>query len=322
MDTIKKKFQENNIPYEENVSLKKKTWIKTGGIASLWIAPTSLKALKNAIEILCFAQVEFELVGHTSNLYYLDDYNPTVVLSTINVKQFKETEEYIECACGVPVTTLSRYCVDKGYVGYSGLVNLPGTVGAAIYNNSSCFECSISEHLLEATFYDLKRNEIVILKPYDLNFTYRNSILKRKLRKGILLTLKLSKKQGNVKEEKIKALEATRIRKTTQEPPAYTLGSVYAGLIPKKNLQFRLAKVWGKILNLSRLYTKKRYIMFLLDLYGFSDIKDFVSERVINTFKWLPNREDKHEKFQRYQTFIAKAYKEPRLEIEIRNGSK
>lgn len=322
MDTIKKKLQENNILFEENVSLKKKTWIKTGGIASLWIVPTSLDALKNAIEILCSSQIEFELVGHTSNLYYLDDYNPTVVLSTINVKQFKETEEHIECACGVPVTTLSRYCVEKGYVGYSGLVNLPGTVGAAIYNNSSCFECSISEHLIEVTFYDLEENKILILKPDDLNFTYRNSILKRKIRKGILLTLKLSKKRGDVKEEKTKALEATRIRKTTQEPSAYTLGSVYAGLVPKKDLLSRLALGGGKILKISRLYSKKRYIRFLLALYGFSDIKDFVSERVVNTFKWLPNRVDKHEKFHRYQTFIAKAYKEPRLEIEIRNGSK
>jgi len=59
----------------------------------------------------------------------------------------------------------------------------------------------------------------------------------------------------------------------------------------------------------------------MLALYGFSDIQDFVSDKVINTFIWLPNRADKYEKFQRYQEFIIKAYKAPRLEIEIRNGT-
>lgn len=56
-------------------------------------------------------------------------------------------------------------------------------------------------------------------------------------------------------------------------------------------------------------------------LYGFSDLKDFISDKVINTFIWLPNRNDKHIKFQRYLSFIRKVYNAPRLEIEIRNGS-
>lgn len=61
----------------------------------------------------------------------------------------------------------------------------------------------------------------------------------------------------------------------------------------------------------------------MLTLYGFSDIKDFVSDKVINTFKWLPNRKDKYEKFQkRYCAFINKAYKDPKLEIEIRDGNR
>ena len=241
MNFIKQKFKEYGIPFEEKISLKEKTWIKTGGIASLWIEPTSVEMLRNTIEILHSAKIDFELVGHTSNLYYLDVYNPNVILSTIKVKQFKENENSIECACGTPVTTISRYCVEKGYTGYSGLVNLPGTVGAAICNNSSCFDCSVSEHLIESTFYDLDKNEIVNLRPQDFHFTYRSSKLKRKEMRGVLLTLKLDKQHGYINEEKAKAAEATRIRKFTQEPPAYTLGSVFAGLIPKRNILGLLA---------------------------------------------------------------------------------
>lgn len=78
----------------------------------------------------------------------------------------------------------------------------------------------------------------------------------------------------------------------------------------------------GKLLRISGLYSNRRYIRFILALYGFSDVKDFVSTKVINTFIWWPDRTDKFEKFQRYQKFITKAFKDPRLEIEIRDGNR
>lgn len=298
MISIKEKLREFNIPFQENVSLKEKTWIKTGGIVSLWIVPTTVEGLETAMEILCSQNIEFELVGHTSNIYYFDDYNPKVILSTIKVKKIEDKDSYIECACGTPVAILSRFCVDKGYKGYYGLVNLPGTVGAALCNNSICFDCSISEHLIDCTFYDLDKKKVVNLKPNDFEFKFRNSTLKSKKLKGVLLLIKLGKKIGNVEEEKSKA---AYLRKTTQEAPAYTLGSVFTGLIPKKDFLSVIARCGRKLLKISGMFSQRRNIRFILTLYGFSDIKDFVSDKVLNTFKWLPDRPDKHVKFQRYQ---------------------
>lgn len=59
----------------------------------------------------------------------------------------------------------------------------------------------------------------------------------------------------------------------------------------------------------------------VLFLYGYKDLIGFVSLKVINTFKWLPNCCETYEKFQRYQSFVKKAFVSPRLEIEIRNGN-
>lgn len=218
---IVRKLTEYNIRFEENVLLKNRTWIKTGGVASLFITPVSVDELVEIIDIFKKDNVGFEIVGHTSNLYYLDDYNPTAIVATNKIKSFREKANYIECECGVPTSTISRYCVEKGFTGYSGLVNLPGTVGAAICNNSSCFECSLSEHLIDATFYDLDKNEIIHLVPSDFNFAYRSSKIKTGKLNGVLLTLKLDKKQGVIKEEKAKAEEATIcafINKAYKEP--------------------------------------------------------------------------------------------------------
>lgn len=244
MESIKAKLQDFKIQYEENVLLKERTWIKTGGIASLWITPSNVNELVNSLDVLCSQNVKFEIVGHTSNIYYLDNYNPEVVLSTKKVKQFWEEDDFIECTCGMPVSILSRYCVDKGFKGYYGLVNLPGTVGAALCNNSSCFGCSLSEHLIDAVFYDIEKKVIVHLAPNDFAFSHRDSKLKRKELNGVLLSIKLDKIKGCIDEEKAAAEEATSTRKITQEAPAYTLGSVYTGLTHKNNFKAKLG-IWG-----------------------------------------------------------------------------
>lgn len=242
MIRIKDLLTEYMIPFEENISLKKKTWIKTGGVVSLWITPISIETLKKAVEILCDQNFEFELVGHTSNIYYVDHYNPRIIISTLKVNQYEVRDNYIECACGTPVAVLAKYCVECGYKGYYGLVNLPGTVGAAICNNSSCYDCSISEHLIEVMFYNLDTNKIETLLPEDFYFSYRNSKLKKKELRGVILSVKLDKNQGYIEEEKEKSNKVACNRKATQEAPAFTLGSIYAGLVPKKDIRNYIAR--------------------------------------------------------------------------------
>lgn len=320
MIAIKAQLQECGILFETNVPLKNKTWIKTGGMVALWITPSTIDKLIETIKILESEKVEFELVGHTSNLYYTDNYNPRVIISTILCNHFDEKNDYIECDCGVHVTTLSRYCVKKGFIGYSGLINLPGTVGAAIYNNSSCFGCSVSEHLIECIFYDLNKSQVVHLFPKDFDFSYRNSKLKRGELRGIILSIKLNKLVGDLITEKEKSNQASSLRRNTQEAPAYTLGSCFAGLVPKDDLIARFVKLGGKVLKVFNLYNKERYKRLMLFLYGFNDLQRFVSDKSINTFIWLPGRKDHYQKFKRYESFIKKSHKEPRLEIEIRDG--
>lgn len=50
------------------------------------------------------------------------------------------------------------------------------------------------------------------------------------------MSIRLDKKQGDVQVEKTKAAEVTYIRSATQNSPAFTLGSVYAGITPKNDL--------------------------------------------------------------------------------------
>lgn len=56
----------------------------------------------------------------------------------------------------------------KGYIGYSGLINLLGYVGCGICNNSGC---NVSEIVKDIQFYDFKlRHKTLTLN--DLNFSH------------------------------------------------------------------------------------------------------------------------------------------------------
>ena len=138
---------------------------------------------------------DFDLIGHTSNIYFLPDYSVDVMVSTRKCKQYTLTEDVIECDCGVPVAKLARKMVDEGVKGFEGLIDLPGTVGAAVYGNASCYGCSINSLLIA---FDLLKPDgtIETMYPSDLKLTKRSSSLKRHELKGIILSVKLKKEQG------------------------------------------------------------------------------------------------------------------------------
>jgi len=307
----------NKIKYEKNVSLRKKTWLKTGGIAQYWVEPNSVSDLLSCVEFFNLHNQKYEIVGHTSNIYYLPNYNPNIIVSTQKLTDFTEEEDCLVCECGVSVAKLSKYSVSKGWVGFSGLINLPGTIGAATYNNSSCFDCSISSLLISVDYYDTDQNKVIRLLKDDLQYSFRSSIFKRKEISGVILCVRLRKEQGDKSIETSKADAASRIRKLTQEPPAFTLGSVYAGLKYKRTvLNIFILKI-ASFLNYFGFDKNKIQKTLFIFINGYRDIGPCISNKNINTFKWLPTR-DSFKDFMRYQSLIKTVCHNPKLEIEIR----
>lgn len=88
MDKITEFLEENNVLFEENISLKKKTWIHRGGMCSLFIMPANIRELELTAQFLYKGNYEFLLIGHTSNLYILDSCNIPLVVSTAKCNKF------------------------------------------------------------------------------------------------------------------------------------------------------------------------------------------------------------------------------------------
>lgn len=325
--TITEKLNALRVEYKTNVPLSSKTWIHRGPVVPIYIQPSTTKQLMSVIDLLATDHLSFKVVGHTSNLYILDTYKIDAFISTNKMVGVTETDEYIICDAGVNVSNFSKYAVDKGYKGFEGLVGLPGTIGGAIVNNSSCFDCSVSSMVQEVNVlmseYGVYR--LHTLSYDEMEFAHRNSSFKSGNKNGIILSAKLKKNiVADIEALKAQVKRNVAIRNSTQEGKANNLGSMfsYYEAYPLKLMTLGLIKVpevfifklREHFLRNTPSYRLKRN-RYLLRLWGYEDLINYVSNKNINTFIWRDDHAD--DVFPRYIEFMNKHAKCERLEIEI-----
>jgi UDP-N-acetylenolpyruvoylglucosamine reductase len=304
-----------NIPFEENVSLSKKTWIKTGGVCGCWIMPNSVEQLEEVSKYLYANCIKFDLVGQTSNIFFHSTYNPQVVVSTVKVNGYKTNGDTVFCECGVSVVKLAKDCLSRGYAGFYGLVGLPGTVASAAVNNAGCFNCSISSMLISAEVLLPDGTTRTFLKE-DFHYGHRSSSFKRGEKNGIILSLKLKlEKASNLQDEYRKSEETKQYRKKYQEKPSWCLGSVFSDRIFKKNIRNKFVSLLSR-LSLKCGWKNQAFLnkTLMLFLYGYFDLLKYVSDKNLNTFIWRDAEAEM--KFERYKKFMNEVHSELTMEIE------
>lgn len=309
-------LKSHNIPFKRNILLSSKTWIHTGGICSFWITPISLVQFKELSSFLYLNCIVFDLVGHTSNIFFHSTYNPEVVISTANVNRYNIIkDDVVTCDCGVNVIKLAKECMAQGYAGFYGLVGLPGTVASAAVNNASCFNCSISSLLLSADVLQSDGSVRTMTKE-DFGYTKRSSVFKRNEVKGIILSIKLRLQRADDLNEEFRKAENTKIwRKVHQEGYAKSLGSIYSQKKLRRNLINILSTLCVRVVKqIDPSYATKVQKRLLLCLYGYKDLNRYISDKTINTFVWRDVYAE--QAFERYKSFMSKVFKDLEIEIE------
>ena len=274
--------------------------------------PESLSELKTLVKKLNLENNTYDIIGYSSNTLFLPSYTIENLICTKKLNKWYETENEIVCECGVNVSVLSRTMVQKGYVGFEGLTDLPGTIAAGVYGNAGCRHCSVNELLYS---FDLLTplNEVKTLTVEDLNLEYRSSSLKRKELKGIILEVRLKKIKGNADELLQIAKKNHEVRLMQQPSPANNLGTTFIGhkLSQKGLFLKKLEKLLQKIIRSND--TRKSFPL-LLRLIG----KGAFSPYVYYWNRYMFLDEKSHNIFPKYCTFIQSLYLDAKLEIEVR----
>lgn len=310
----------NHILYETNVDLKKRTWIHRGGIANVFISPTNEQELCNVVSYLYKYNIEFLLIGHTSNLYILNTTNISVVISTAKCCSYSLVRDKLYCEAGVSVIKLSNQLIKQGIKGFEYLTGLPGTVGAALVNNSSCKGHSISDLLISAKLL-LKDGKIEYWRPSDFKFQFRSSILKRKEIEGCILSIILKIEADNA-ENLIKIAEENRVdREKRLEGYAKNLGCIFdkpfclGPMKTKYKLVELFIRIIGKIFGISIIKINAALLNILCKMSHCEGILPYVSHKNKIIFMWRDDGADAA--FPIYCKFIKEVYRTDKLEIEI-----
>lgn len=303
-----------------NVPLSSRSWLHRGGNVKVYFTPQTYEQILLIAKYLYSKRAKFDVIGHSSNIYFKDSYCTDYVLDTKKWSGIEFlSDDTILTTSGQAMTKLSRMCMEHGIAGYEGFVSLPGTVGGAVVNNSGCYG-SLMEEVVRQVELLMPNGEIEILSKEKLNYSHRNSALKNKTIEGIVLRVWLDASRHDLPAILIEKAKGYALdRKRTQQGPLNNLGSTYAQLPYKHNVRNFISRVFAKLFSVCRVDVIKarKYMKYVyLTLYGELKIARYISNFWIGCFVWQDAGAD--EAFKRYCKMMNRIYNCPRLEIEVR----
>lgn len=308
---------------KHNVRIYDICWLNhaQGGMIGTFYEPETKEELIDICRSLYKDGKQFDLIGHTSNIYFLPSYSVDIMVSTRKVKKVEYKDNLIIADCGANMKALAHAMVDEGVKGFEGLIDLPGTVAAAVYGNASCYKCSVNNMLVSVEF--LKENgTIITLKPEELKFTKRSSALKRGEIKGVILSVTLRKEYGDAELLKKLAEQNHNKRLLTQPGPKDNLGSIYAVTEGYKHSSLVIRMLASLICLPIRLTHKEKYskakLNTILRMYNAADLRPYVYGW--NRYIWKDDKS--HDFFWKFHKIHQKIFNESDFEIEIKGEKK
>ena len=240
---IKDFFNKGNYNYEENISLKKYNTYRIDILAKYILFPKNTKELIELINIARTNNIKYMILGNGSNVIFNTTYYDGIIikLDNFNNMSIKGNKVYAEAGCSLIKLAIST--INAELSGLEFACGIPGTVGASISMNAGAYNLDISNSL-ESISVLTPQNEIITLNKKKLEFSYRDSFLKRNP-DYVVLSANFLLKKGNREEMLLQMEERKKRRKDTQPLEYPSAGSVfrnppsmYAGeLIEKCNLK-------------------------------------------------------------------------------------
>lgn len=236
-------FDNLNITYKEDISLKNYNTYRVNTIAKFLVFPKTVEELIKVLKHVKENNIKFFILGNGSNIILSMEYYEGVIIKLDNLNSVIYKDNLVTADAGCSLIKLSLDTIEKGLTGMEFSTGIPGCVGASVAMNAGAYNSDISAILKEATVLT-PNNEVIIMQNKELNFEYRNSFLKRN-KDYIVLSATFELEKGNPDEMKQLVEERKKKRIASQPLDMPNAGSVfrnpdgmYAGaLIEKANLK-------------------------------------------------------------------------------------
>lgn len=187
---------------QTDVPMSKLTTMRLGGPAHFVITVTTKKELEDAIEWADRQQVPVLALGAGSNMIVRDEgFKGLIIL--VRISGFEAIADdasstTIRVGAGENWDSVVERSVNMRLSGIEALSAIPGTAGATPVQNVGAYGQEIAQTFVELEAYDFTIAKFVRLSHDDLQFSYRNSVLKPMQNRRYIITsitLKLRKAQ-------------------------------------------------------------------------------------------------------------------------------
>ncbi len=291
------------IKFEKNFDLKKKSWLKAGGIFEYFIEPSTYEQIIDLVTFFRENNLDYYVVGNLSNIIFRDGNIETPIINIKNYNEIIVEDEpnkfKVNACCGISIFKFVSFISQKLKIsGLEGLVGIPGSLGGGIYMNASSYDSYISEYLKEIKYVNFDSEEIIIKKE-DAKLEWRSSIFHNK-KNIIILNAVFEFPKNNLADTEIINRKIEKVKKhriTFQEKKFPNLGSLFATKdlykdISSSSILFKILYFFNIIITkLIRKFFSEHHLIkfrkFLVSIYsyliGINKKSSFrLSDRTIN----------------------------------------
>lgn len=261
----------------ENVSLKKYNTYRIGGIVKYLVVPNDIESLQGLVKYLNDNQIKYMILGNGSNVIFSDKLYDGVIVKLDKLNRVEIDDLQVTAEAGVMLPKLVQACVNNNLQGLEWAAGIPGTVGGSIVGNAGAYKSEISDFLINVTVID-KNGNIKTLNSSEIDFKYRHSSLKDKLRGLVVIGAVFSLMPGN-KEESLRVMEDRRTRRVESQPLEYpSAGSVFRN--PEGDFAGRIiecdVKLKGKTIGGAKVSEKHANFIVNYDNASSQNVKDLI----------------------------------------------
>jgi UDP-N-acetylmuramate dehydrogenase len=123
------------------------------------------------------------ILGGGSNILLPCEFNGVVIQPKSQKIQIIEKSKHriiVRCDAGLDWDEFVAITIKRGWQGLENLTSIPGNVGASPVQNIGAYGAEVSELIEKVNCYDLKNHTFLTLNNQECEFSYRQSIFKRR----------------------------------------------------------------------------------------------------------------------------------------------
>lgn len=211
------------IQVQQNVEFKNFCTYRTGGPAKFYAEAKTADEMYHLREFAKRQNVPYLIVGGGSNILMADEGYPGLIIHNKMTKVHIQGES-ITAESGVMWMKLILLAAEHNLGGISGLANVPGSIGGAVYGNAGIPDICVNNVLTHAVLLPANGNKIVIVGPEYFQFGYRDSRIKKSKDIVLSATFKLQRQPKIKIRAEINQYMKTRALK---QPAGNSCGSFF-----------------------------------------------------------------------------------------------